>query len=500
MSVQLETLDTGTIDSLKHNFASESKGGLPPYHTFEFMGKFFVFDTSARQFYAIDQIAYDFLRLCESCSLEKAKKLLAESNKYSEDSINSVYKEVSMIAQEGLFDSLNNYFDNINVGEEIQRLNHEKLRRLELIVTDTCNLACKYCYCSMNCLKKHNQMMSREIIRKGIDSFIPESKLDELDIIFFGGEPLLNKSAIKYATRYINDVSKVYSKKIQYGMTTNGTLIDDDIADFIIENNIALMVSLDGNEKLHDSQCPSKKKEGSFISALAGINKILYRRKELSVRATLISPFKVKIQELMEYFKNIGFEKIVIGPVSQAVGCPNVFSFTEKDYKELSNQENELLEETISILSSGKTPPYSAFKLGFKKIAFGNLGIRVNRCGAAVTNNALDTMGDYYPCHRFIGMDSWKVGNITKGLDNEKCKMFWVKYNKTIKDYCGICWAYPLCSGPCPWDLCKLDGTMEFSNLKCSYMKEYTKKIAYIFFSAQSNIEKDFMNDTDLFC
>ena len=485
--VKIKTVSKAKVSK---QVSGKPKISPPPYHLFTVLGDYFVFDMSAGQFYKVDELTHEFLKLCLTCSIKDAKKIILAKNTFSKQEVDSVAKEVLLLSKNGLLDIPEKYIDVRQLKRQIKKVDiSDYLHGVELSLADDCNLACKYCYCSMCRETPPRGLMKKEVAKQAIDLiFSGENK--EVDITFFGGEPLLNKPVIDFVIDYSQKLAANSGKKVNYIMTTNATLIDDKIVDYITQYNFGLMVSLDGPQKIHDAQCPTQSGTGSYEMAVNGIKKIMQRRKSVTVRATMTHPVP-KIKELIDFFEDFGFTRIVIGPSYNLAEFTSPVDFTKEDFSELARQEESLLPWMLDNLKTGIPPKYFIYQQGYSSIEHGNLSVKSNlfKCSAARSNVGVGVDGSLFPCHRFEGMSVWKIGDVSSGLDFEKCKKFWIEYHRCISDKCGDCWAFPVCKGPCPWDIAQSNGSFKFSDRHCGYMKTYAERAAYLFFWTQEHIE-----------
>ena len=483
-------------DCKKNYYGAENIAKLPPYHTFKAKELYFLFDTSTMQFYKISKVAYMMLQLCKTMTIEQAKNKIITYNNFTKQEIEACFQEIKLLIQAGFMESSDNYIKRFNLKEIIKCADFStRLNGFELSLSNVCNLACKYCYCSMAEKFNEDDFMSAATAKKAIDMLIAGSLEEEINLTLFGGEPLLNKKVIEFIMEYAPEAAKKAGKKIHFIMTTNGTLVDDKIIEYILKYNFGLMVSLDGDEVIHNSQCPTCSGEGSFDDVLKGVKKILEKRKTLTVRATLTHPV-TNIKKLIDFFTKTGFTRIVLGPATAIQEISNSYSFDKYDFDKLANQEEDMLPDIIESLRHGKIPAYFCFDFGLKLIANGAINCKPIRCSASCTNFSVATNGDIFPCHRFNGMSQWKLGSLESGIDIGKCRDFWLRYNDCIKDHCGNCWAYPFCNGPCPWELIQYDGSYKFNDMCCRYMKLYAEKCAYLFFCMQETfIEENSINE-----
>ena len=279
-------------------------------------------------------------------------------------------------------------------------------------------------------------------------------------------------------------------------LTTNGTLLDDEIITIIKKYNFGLMVSLDGPKELHNSQCPTRGGEGSYDLAVAGIRRLMVRRRRVTVRCTMAHPAP-NMMKLVHFFEDFGFTRIVLGRVYNPV-YPSCCDLQKEDFADLERQMNtEVVPWMLEELKAGRTPKYFPFSGVVEKEKDANPGEPISpfRCGACRGTTTVGADGTFYPCHRFVGMKEWVVGSVENGPDIEKCKSFWRRYHELVKENCFGCWAYPLCHDPCPWEVAQADGTFRLNRHHCEETMTWAKQGAW--FEALYNDVKNANNETE---
>ena len=282
-------------------------------------------------------------------------------------------REISALEESGFFEPCEQLIPTDAEFDRLLRLRYEApWTKLELALSEVCNLACRYCYCGTCRGEVPNQgRMSETIARAAINwLFAVSGRSKDVGITFFGGEPLMNKKVLLFAVAYSQRLAKLHGKKVFYSMTTNGTLIDDDVIAVIKRYNFGLMVSLDGPKERHDGQCPTRTGTGSFDLAVAGIKRLMARRKRVTVRCTMAHPAP-DMMSLIRFFEDFGFSRIVLGRVFNPV-YPSPCDLTSEDSAELERQMNEVvIPWMLADLKAGRTPKY-----------FGSSGISMGRpCG-----------------------------------------------------------------------------------------------------------------------
>lgn len=462
-----------------------------PFHLMKILDEYILFDVSSNRFYKISKIMFHYLTLCLKYGLQEARKIFQNDKQFSCKDINNVISEVETLAGIGLFDTR----ADIDYKKRVDTIKNADLSKhlngIELLVTDQCNLACKYCYCAFPKDTPDIGLMTQNTAQKGLKIlFNSKNNSDLRRITIFGGEPLLNKKLIDYIMEYSGHLAQANNKKTQYVMTTNATLIDEKIINYIVKHKFGLMVSLDGPQAIHDAQCPTKDGKGSYRQATEGIRKLMKKRPAVTVRCTIAHPVP-NLRELLDFFDEFGFNNIVLGYVFYRSEFPTPLSFDDNDIEYLVQQEEELLADMIAELKKHKLPKYFPYKK-YLGVIMGNIPWgNAFYCGAANSSACVDTDGNIVPCHRFGGMKKWSIGNVESGIDFDRCKEFWIEYNKCTAEMCNHCWAFSICRGPCPWMIAQQDGTFKANYNDCVHLKEIIKRAAYVFLKMQ-----DFHDDS----
>lgn len=464
-------------------------GEAPPYHLFKVKDNCFLYDTSACRFYKIDDITYEFLELCLSCDIEEAAHRLKASRKHPEAAIDSVKSEILLLAQNGLFSSPDKQINIDDAQQEMAQYNlRDRISEIQLSLSDGCNLACKYCYCRLIPDRGQN-LMSQETAKKSIDFLVAQSS-NNVSITMFGGEPLLNKPVIDFIMEYTKtEPITSTGKTVNYIITTNATLLDQKTIDYIVNDNFGLMVSLDGPKELHDAQCPTKSGEGSFDLAARNIKKLMARR-TVGVRATMTHPMP-DLKNLIRFFMDFGFHNMVIGATTNRKDAPTSYDFDRADMKSFSDQQESILDWTLEYLKRGEHPPYFLFEKWYNMVENNEISLstKIHNCGAGVGIVSIDAAGNFYPCAKFSGLKNWRIGNLARGVDEEAIRLKWMNFLKAIEPYCGKCWAYAMCGGPCLWECARESGELVFNDIYCNFTKKSIERSVYLSFNSHSSEE-----------
>lgn len=467
---------------------SHTTSGVPPYHLFEKFGERFVFDTSSGHFFRVDRLAYRFLELCPGHSAEEVRSLLIEHEGHSAETVDAVAAEAAILAKSGMFDVPNYDPTPAEIEAHLRHRYETPWCRLELALAETCNLACSYCYCR-TCPDRENQgLMSENVARQAITWLFAMSGCEkEVEITFFGGEPLLNKSVLCFCIEYSQRLAKLHGKTVRYVMTTNGTLLDDEVIGYIKRYNFGLMVSLDGPQEVHDAQCPRKNGGGSFTDAERGIKALMRRRRRVTVRCTRTRSAP-PATELIDFFERFGFTRILLGKTVNPVR-PSPVDCREEDLHRFDEEEEAVLPYIFGQLAKGEVPKYFPYgRFIYEQGQSEPLPPSMFRCGACRGTTTVGADGTLYPCPRFVGMSSFIIGEVSEGPQIGTAKQFWRDYFEIRQKHCSQCWARPLCNGPCPWEIARADGTFgQPAPTECKFVQGFLERAAWVHWKVETD-------------
>jgi uncharacterized protein len=435
---------------------------VQPYHLFEENGRYFAHFLKSGCSFRIDETAYALLELAREFSLEESAEQLLAQGHFEEEYVYDVLSEARQLERAGLFRPAANTLPPAIRESALERRYTTPWTKLELALAETCNLACTYCYGSTVRDMPHSGLMTEDVARQAIDWLFHASKGEEhLGIVFFGGEPLTNKPVFQFVMEYSDQRAKEAFKTINYSMTTNGTLIDDMVVHYVKKHNFGLMVSLDGPPEVHDAQCPTLAGKSSFTKAAAGIKRLMRRRRRVTVRATMTHA-RPRMMDLIHFYEDFGFTRVVLGRAHNPLH-PTPVDLTEEDLDELELEEKaEVVPWILEQLGKGRIPTYFPYMPALeepKPDPTSAAPISPFRCGACRGTTTVGADGRLYPCHRFVGMSSFVMGNIAVGPDIEFAKHFWRSYDEAVDRQCAGCWARRKCGRPCPWSIAKEDGS-----------------------------------------
>lgn len=412
-------------------------------HKFSMDGYNIVLDVNGGGVHVLDEVAYDLVDLFEEKSKEEIIDTLSKD--YTREQIEEAYEEIESLKEEGLLFTEDTY------QEHPSFVNRKKVvKALCLHVSHDCNLKCKYCFASQGDFGGEKEMMSFEVGKKAIDYLIANSgNRRNLEIDFFGGEPLMNFDVVKELVAYGRKVEKENGKNIRFTITTNGVLLDDDKIDYINEHMHNVVLSLDGRKEINDNMRPTVNDKGSYDVIMPKFKKLVDKRpkdKYYYIRGTFTRD-NLDFSEDVLHFANEGFKLTSVEPV---VGDEsNPYALREEDMDKVFAEYEKLAKQYAKRKLDGEDFTFFHFVVDLNQ---GPCVIkRITGCGAGNEYLAVTPNGDIYPCHQFVGNDDFKLANILDDeviIPQEISNMFRDAHVYSKED-CKTCWNKFYCSGGC---------------------------------------------------
>ena len=412
-------------------------------HKFSMDGYNIVLDVNGGGVHVLDNVAYDLVDLFEDKSKEEIVQSLIKN--YTKEQIEEAYDEIKSLKEEGLLFTEDTYQNHPSF------VNRKKVvKALCLHVSHDCNLKCKYCFASQGDFGGEKEMMSFEVGKKAIDYLIANSgNRRNLEIDFFGGEPLMNFDVVKQLVAYGREVEKANNKNIRFTITTNGILLDDDKIDYINEHMHNVVLSLDGRREVNDNMRPTVNDKGSYDVIMPKFKKLVDKRpkdKYYYIRGTFTRD-NLDFSEDVLHFANEGFNLTSVEPV---VGDEsNPYALREEDMERVFAEYEKLAKKYAKRKLEGEDFTFFHFVVDLNQ---GPCVIkRITGCGAGNEYLAVTPNGDIYPCHQFVGNDDFKLANILDEeviIPEEISNMFRDAHVYSKED-CKTCWNKFYCSGGC---------------------------------------------------
>lgn len=396
---------------------------LEKFKIWEFDNKYFLYVVKTVGIFEID---------------EKVKNLLENS-----------HGNLNLSKYEGDKDELINSFKRSGLIKSDEYYKPEKLKlnydtnisAVVLLLSQACNLRCTYCYADGG--EYHNKgFMSLDTAKKSIDYVFENTKEDNISIILFGGEPLLDFKLFKDCVEYGKLKAKETGKTVNFSTTTNGTLVTEEIGRFLAENKFTVTLSIDGDEKTHNENRLDVRCKGTYSTIMDKVNRYLNPR-NVSARATLTN-VNTSIDEIYDHLYSLKFGNIQISP--------SINMMNSEDYKKLALSYKKLIEK-LKIEFKEKNYDYVVKSSNIYKILdrLYNGGIREKFCGAVNNMIAVDIDGNIFGCHRLVDEKNSVIGNINSGYIENKKKILIDELTESGRcEKCNDCWVQSLCGGGCP--------------------------------------------------
>lgn len=370
----------------------------------------------------------------------------------------NIQKVVELVKSENIFG------DNKEKKESLikKRIEKNTIGAIALLLIQGCNLRCTYCYGEDG--QYHDSgIMDVSTALRSVAFFVKESSLQSINICFFGGEPLLNFPVIKEVAEYCKQLESDTGKTISFSMTTNGTLITEEIEKFILGNKVAVQISLDGDKETQDKNRFDAQHNGTY-ETVVNKTKNLRERGALGVRATL-TPFNMNVVEIYKHLESLNFNKIIISPAFNLLSDEDYTVLAEKYIEWYRHLETELKNGNFKYVRKAKL-----FRQEIQKID--RALVRISSCGAGKNMVAVDIHGNVFPCQRFVAMKEYGIGSINDGLSAQKTFLADVVGGESNK--CKECWIRNLCVSGCPFCNASDNGDVHIQNEKCC---EYEKAV-----------------------
>ena len=315
---------------------------------------------------------------------------------------------------------------------------------------------------------------------------------------------------MKQIVEYSKKVGQQANKVFTFSLTTNATLLDEEVQHYLIDNDITTKLSIDGDQATHDKQRPFRDGSGSYRNVL--INSLTFKDKLIrkgkfapSVRANVINGSAEKLSEIAEIFSAMGFKAIDIAAIFGKHGSDdNGLAITEEEFDAINRQMDDYIEQWLqNKINEGKPLKNNYIEREVvKKLRMLNRNNLLEgiRCGVGRGTNAVDVNGNIYPCHRYQGMEKYIIGNVADGgVDTDKVSSYYSAIIENMLENCTTCWMRYKCGGPCPWRVSVEDGSMCPSDkLSCEEIKYSFIQGAYLYVSLQEakpDILKHYLNE-----
>ncbi|MBD5136707.1 MAG: thioether cross-link-forming SCIFF peptide maturase [Lachnospiraceae bacterium] len=441
-------------------------------HQYKSNGYNIVLDVNSGSVHVVDDMVYDIIELYEDNDSRKIKEVLSE--KYQEADIDEALEEIEELKKSGQLFAEDTYKDVV-----VDFKNRKTVvKAMCLHIAHDCNLACKYCFAEEGEYHGRRALMSLEVGKKALDFLIENSgNRRNLEVDFFGGEPLMNWEVVKELVRYGRSKEKEYDKNFRFTLTTNGVLLDDEVMEFVNKEMSNVVMSLDGRKEVNDKMRPFRNGKGSYDLIVPKFKKMADSReqKDYYIRGTFTRNNLDFSKDVIEY-ADLGFKQMSIEPV--VAGPEEPYSLKEEDIPKILEEYDKLALEYIKRKKEGRGFNFFHFMIDLQQ---GPCVLkRMAGCGSGTEYLAVTPWGDLYPCHQFVGQEEFLLGNVFDGITNTEVRDEFKLCNVYAKEKCRDCFAKFYCSGGCAANSYKFHGKitdaydigceMERKRVECAIM------------------------------
>ena len=417
-------------------------------HRYKLGGLCIVLDVYSGSVHIVDEVAYDIIGMYEEKSREEIVDLIMAQYAGREDvtlpEVEECIDQIGQLKEMGKLFTPDTFRP---MAGELKARTSGVVKALCLHVAHTCNLNCSYCFASQGKYHGDRAVMSFEVGKQALDFLIEHSGTRRnLEVDFFGGEPLMNFDVVKQLVAYAREREKEAGKNFRFTLTTNGMLIDDDVIDFANRECSNVVLSLDGRKEIHDRFRVDYAGRGSWEQIVPKFQKLVLARggKEYYMRGTFTHANPDFLKDI-EVMLDLGFTELSMEPVVCAPGDPS--ELTKEDLPIVMEQYEKLAELMLRRHREGR--PFTFYHYMIDLTGGPCIYKRISGCGSGTEYMAVTPWGDLYPCHQFVGEEKFRLGDVWQGVTNPEIQGEFAKCNVYAHPECSDCWAKLYCSGGC---------------------------------------------------
>ena len=416
-------------------------------HAYKMNGYNIIIDQNSGCVHSVDEVAYDIIKMYENTPKEEIKKYILEKYKDKDDvtpeDIEQCFEDIESLKADGRLFSKDTFEETAKEFKKRQGV----LKAICLHVAHDCNLACKYCFAGKGEYDGPKGLMSFETGKRALDFLIEKSGTRKnLEVDFFGGEPLLNWDVCKKLVEYGRSKEKEYNKNFRFTVTTNGVLLNDEIMEFCNKEMGNVVLSLDGRKETHDRLRTCRNGKGSYDLIIDNFKKFAESRNQQDyyMRGTYTS-YNTDFSKDIIHMADLGFKELSIEPVVCDPSEP--YALKENDLPVLKKQYEILANEMLKKYRNGNGFTFYHYMIDLD--AGPCIVKRVSGCGVGTEYMAVTPSGELYPCHQFVGDEKFLLGDIWKGVTNTAVLQEFNGCNVYSHKECKYCFAKLYCSGGC---------------------------------------------------
>jgi len=451
-------------------------------HQYKLNGYNIVLDVPSGSIHAVDDAAYDAIALFETHGADEIAAYLAEKHGLEREEALELLGDIRSLKESGELFSEDTFGD---ISGAVKARRHT-IKALCLHVSHACNLTCGYCFAGEGQYRGERALMSLETGKKAIDFLVAMSGARRnLEVDFFGGEPLLNWDIVKGIVAYARSIEKEHGKNFRFTLTTNGVLIDDDVIDFTNREMHNVVLSLDGRREVHDRMRKTPAGGGSYDLILPKFKRLVEKRgnRGYYIRGTY-TRYNLDFTEDILHLADLGFTELSMEPVVS--GPEPDYALREEDLPALFEQYEKLAVEMLRREKEGRPFTFYHYILDLDRGPC--VHKRIAGCGVGTEYLAVTPAGELYPCHQFVGDESYRLGSLDKGITNTERQAEFAAVNAYSREECRKCWARLYCSGGCAANAYHASGRVEGvyplgcelfkKRMECAIMMQVAKAVS----------------------
>lgn len=447
-------------------------------HQYVSNGYHIVLDVNSGCVHVVDETAYRVIPVVEDALAQKiegseeitayaAEKLGEDAEEVDAAQLCETVEEILSLKDAGMLyteDVYEKYIGEFKNRETV-------VKALCLHIAHDCNLACKYCFAEEGEYHGRRALMSFEVGKKALDFLVANSGgRVNLEVDFFGGEPLMNWQVVKDLVAYGRSLEETHHKKFRFTLTTNGMLLNDEVLDFVNREMANIVLSIDGRKEIHDLMRPRRGGQGSYDEVVPKYKKVARSRNQMNyyVRGTFTRN-NLDFTEDVKHLADEGFEQISVEPVVAA--DTEDYALREEDIPAILAEYDKLALEYIRRKKQGKGFNFFHFMIDLEGGPC--VAKRLSGCGSGTEYLAVTPWGDFYPCHQFVGQEAFLMGNVDEGIVRTDIRDTFKECNVYAKDKCKDCFAKFYCSGGCAANAYNFSGSINGSyDLGCELQRK----------------------------
>lgn len=414
-------------------------------HQYKLNGYNIVLDSESGSIHTVDDVAYDVIELYQNTPKDDIAAVIAKRHGISAEEVEEIIQDIEELKKDRKLFTKDIFSGQADLFKERQSV----VKAICLHVAHGCNMTCGYCFAGDGEYHGPQALMSYEVGKRALDWLIENSGTRRnLEVDFFGGEPLLNFDVVKKLVAYGRQQEKEHNKNFRFTLTTNGVLLDDEVIDFANKEMSNVVISLDGRKDINDNMRKTRGGKGTYDMILPAFKKLAESRNQQDyyMRGTY-THYNTDFTNDILHMADLGFKELSIEPVVAPDDAP--YALKESDMPKLLSEYERLACEILDRKREGKGRNFNFYHYMIDLTGGPCIVKRISGCGVGTEYVAVTPSGDLYPCHQFVGDEKFLLGNIYDGITNDSVCHQFKSCNIYSHEECADCFAKLYCSGGC---------------------------------------------------